>query len=338
MDKISFNLFWWIEIAVAILLVVGIQTFSSLLIKKLQKKLDSVAFLRAIKGPWILTLWSLTVVFLVSHLYPQSDQTLALSFLIPLRNACIIGAIAWFLLGWKKEIERSLQAHHSTKIDPTSLQIISRLTTIVVLFVAVLVILQLLGINTSPLLALGSVGAASIGFASKDVIANFCSGLSLQISRTFVIGEEIALPEKSLTGIIEKIGWFTTTIRDFERREVYLPNNCFSTLLLINVSRKTHRHLKQTLYLSFESAEKIQPVAEKIRQRISQHLNIDSREPIHVHLRKVSEWSMELCIEAFAKVIPLPAFLELQQQILIEAYEVCKEGGIQPAVLPYTRP
>ena len=81
--------------------------------------------------------------------------------------------------------------------------------------------------HIAPLLAFGSIGAASLGFAGKDVIANFCSGLMLHITRPFVIGDEIMLPEKNLEGNIEEIGWFKTSIRDKEKRAVYLPNNFF---------------------------------------------------------------------------------------------------------------
>jgi small-conductance mechanosensitive channel len=77
---------------------------------------------------------------------------------------------------------------------------VGKLATVAVGVLSGLIILQIFGVNIAPLLAFGSIGAASIGFAGKDVMANFCSGIMLHITRPFIIGDQIYLPEKNLEG------------------------------------------------------------------------------------------------------------------------------------------
>jgi len=195
-----------------------------------------------------------------------------------------------------------------------------------------LVVLQLFGLNTAPLLAFGSIGAASLGFAGKDVMANFCSGLMLYITRPFVLGDQVFLPEKHLEGIIEEIGWFKTLIRDKDKRAVYLPNNLFSTELLINVSRMTHRRILQTVQLPFEAAAKVPSLIEKIRKAVVEEPTVDHDLPLHVHLRSFGDHSLQVEIEAYSAQTGQSAFYDIEQKLLLRVQEILQEAEVEVAV------
>ena len=128
-----------------------------------------------------------------------------MGYLGALRKTAVIACAAWFFFRWKNEIEESLLADPTKKVDITTVRMVGRLVSLGLGVITGLVIMQLFGVNTAPLLAFGSIGAASIGFAGKDVMANFCSGIMLQITRPFVRGDLIFLPEKHLEGHIEDI-------------------------------------------------------------------------------------------------------------------------------------
>ena len=186
--------------------------------------------------------------------------------------------------------------------------------------------------NIAPLLAFGSIGAASIGFAGKDVMANFCSGIMLQITRPFVRGDQIFLPEKHLEGHIEDIGWFRTSIRDIEKRAVYLPNNYFSTMLVVNVSRITHKRLKQTLKLPLSAIEKIPHVVPSIREAIMRLSTIDHHLPVHVYLKTFGDYACEIEIEAYSTITENEAFNRFQQEVLLKIQSLLSEQEIPFAV------
>ncbi len=178
--------------------------------------------------------------------------------------------------------------------------------------------MQTFGVDVGPLLAFGSIGAAAVGFAGKDVIANFCSGLMLQITRPFIEGDQISLPEKQLEGHIEEIGWFRTTIRDKDKQSVYLPNNCFSTHIVVNVSRLTHRHFKQTIKIPLEAVGKVDGAIAKMKETILQAWEVDQALSVHVFLKTFGDYACEIEIEFYSKVIDQAVFNQFQQALLLK--------------------
>ena len=59
---------------------------------------------------------------------------------------------------------------------------------IVLWVIAGIMILQSLGVSVSGLLAFGGVGGIAVGFAARDLLANFLGGLSIFLDRPFAVG------------------------------------------------------------------------------------------------------------------------------------------------------
>lgn len=123
-------------------------------------------------------------------------------------------------------------------VDRGVVYILGRLLTTVVVVITGLLVLRVLGVDTVPLLAFGGIGAAAAGIAGKDVIANLFGGLMLYITRPFIPGDTILLVEKNLEGTVEEIGWYLTSVRDENQRQILIPNALFSTFPVINTSRR----------------------------------------------------------------------------------------------------
>ncbi|HEX4840507.1 MAG TPA: mechanosensitive ion channel family protein [Rhabdochlamydiaceae bacterium] len=334
------NYFWLIETVAGFLGLYGIQYGINKLISLAGKKRGEDWRLRSVKilkPPVTTLLWALYGVYLIKvfgkHFDFGSHVTSAMEYLGAVRKTAVILCSVWLFFRWKNEIERNLIVDHGKKVDVDTVRIVGRLITLAIGLVTTLVTLQTFGVNIAPLLAFGSIGAASIGFAGKDVIANFCSGIILQMTRPFVRGDQILLPEKQIEGHIEDIGWFRTSIRDVEKRAVYLPNNYFSTMVLVNVTRMTHKRIKQTLKLPLTSIERIADAIPKIREMISHTATIDSHYPIHVFLKTFGDYACEVEIEAYSTMIDNEAFNQLQQQMLLKVQAILVEKEI-PFALP----
>jgi MscS family membrane protein len=288
--------------------------------------------LSVLQAPTTLLLWVLGVSFVIDLLCRRLGFIIASEYVHSLRSAAIISIVAWLLLRWKRRYQDHLVSEGSKKIDLTTVAVVGRLTTVAVLILAALIIMQIFGMNVAPLIAFGSVGAASLGFAGKDVIANFCSGLILHVSRPFVIGDEIDLPEKSLLGTVEEIGWFRVTIRDADKRAVYLPNNYFSTTVVVNASRMTHRRMKQTIQIPFEAYEKMPDLIEALRKEISRQRFVDMHLPIDIHVRSFGAYALQLEVEIFFNEKNKQLFLQLQHEALLMIQSVALRQGVTIAV------
>lgn len=312
--------FWWIEPLVWLAILVTIQYGANRVVAHLAKKnvAGRSSFAKLIRPPLAVMIWLLGLIYLASMVGAHVGFEIDDRYLMTLRKTVIAGSLAWFFLRWKKGVEQRLIAHPIKKLNPATVQALGRLVTIVVIFITALILMQAFGVNIGPLLAFGGIGAAAIGFAGKDVIANFCTGIMLQINQPFVEGDYVALPEKNLEGHIEKIGWFSTSIRDRDKRAVYLPNGFFSTQILVNFSRMTHRRFRQTVKIPLSEASKVAAISDKVRATFKQIPEVDCQFPIHVFLRNFGDYACEIEIDAYSTITDLEQFNEFQQKLLLQ--------------------
>ena len=50
------------------------------------------------------------------------------------------------------------------------------------------------------LLAFGGIGGIAVGFAARDLLANFLGGLSVYLDRPFAVGDWIRSPDRQIEG------------------------------------------------------------------------------------------------------------------------------------------
>lgn len=84
-----------------------------------------------------------------------------------------------------------------------------------------------------------TVGGATfiVGFATKDILANFFSGIVLLIDTPFQFGDVLKLEQGEL-GILKKIGLRVTQVYLFDSHtEAYIPNSVLQGQTIINLSR-----------------------------------------------------------------------------------------------------
>ncbi|WP_039961962.1 mechanosensitive ion channel domain-containing protein, partial [Kamptonema sp. PCC 6506] len=81
-----------------------------------------------------------------------------------------------------------------------------------------------------------------LGFALKDILANFFSGLVLLIDTPFSFGDVVALPDGS-RAVIRKIGLRLTSMYLIDSHsEIYIPNAAFQSQNIVNLSRPTSHY------------------------------------------------------------------------------------------------
>ena len=252
------------------------------------------------------------------------------SFLAMLRDLGVVFSLTWLLFRWKKAFYDSLLTKRRLGnhfLDLSSLQLIGKLSTLSLMIVSSLLILQILGLDIVPLVTFGGIGAASVAFASRDVFSNFFGGLMLNITRPFAVLDSIELPGRKIQGTVEEIGWYLTVIRDLQKKPIYVPNAIFSNEVLVNLSRMTHRRIEETIslrYLDILSAERV--VAE-IRSKLASHEEIDHRLPLCVFVKTFAASSVDLEIKAYTIATRYEEFMEVKQDVLLQIYATIAKLG-----------
>ncbi len=94
--------------------------------------------------------------------------------------------------------------------------------------------LSTLGVTWDKLQWLVAALSVGLGFGLQEIFANFISGLIILFERPIRIGDTITLG--NLHGTVSRIRIRATTVTDFDRKEIIIPNKTFVTDQLINWS------------------------------------------------------------------------------------------------------
>jgi MscS family membrane protein len=70
------------------------------------------------------------------------------------------------------------------EVDLTTIDALSKLARLTVIVIATLLAMQVLDFSISGVLAAGGIGGVAIGFAAKDLLANFFGGLTAYMDRS----------------------------------------------------------------------------------------------------------------------------------------------------------
>ena len=129
-------------------------------------------------------------------------------------------------------LELALLQHLS--LAPGTGYAITTLTKYLLLLIGGLVGFSMIGIEWSKLQWLVAAMGLGLGFGMQEIFANFISGLIILFEKPIRIGDTVTI--RDLTGSITRINTRATTITDWDRKEIIVPNKAFITEQFINWS------------------------------------------------------------------------------------------------------
>jgi potassium efflux system protein len=108
------------------------------------------------------------------------------------------------------------------------------LTTYAVVTAGLLLVFNTIGAQWSQLQWLVAALGVGIGFGLQEIVANFISGLIILFERPIRVGDVVTVGDTD--GVVTKIRIRATTIRNWDRKELLVPNKEFVTGRLLNWS------------------------------------------------------------------------------------------------------
>jgi small-conductance mechanosensitive channel len=128
-----------------------------------------------------------------------------------------------------KTIENRLIDKTETLVDDVIFDLLNRFAGVIIFVVAIILALDLVGINVMPFIAGAGILGIAIGFAAKDTLSNLIAGILLIIDRPFEVGDRIEVwtaPTGSATwGDVIDIGIRATKIKTTDNIVIIIPNN-----------------------------------------------------------------------------------------------------------------
>ncbi len=151
---------------------------------------------------------------------------------------------------WARELilgsieHRTRSENYSGEALMNAMGLIRLLVTIVVFAIALVVVLDNLGVNVTGLVAGLGVGGIAIGLAAQGIFADLFAALAIIFDRPFRRGDSIQYD--SGAGTVEEIGLKSTRIRGSNGEERVISNKNLLNKEIINNTRRERRRTKLT--------------------------------------------------------------------------------------------
>ncbi len=117
-------------------------------------------------------------------------------------------------------------------LDHGGRQAIAILVRYTVTLIGLLVACQIIRVSWSSVQWLAAAMTVGLGFGLQEIFANLVSGLILLFERPIRLGDLVTV--SNVTGNVTRMQMRATTITDFDRREMIVPNRTFITDNVIN--------------------------------------------------------------------------------------------------------
>ena len=291
------------------------------------------SFVEALGPPLRALVWIAGIAFAIEIIQNEAGAAI-FEAVAPIRDVGIIAAVAWFAVRFIRIVEVNFIADKQARgetFDRATLDAVVKLLRLSVMITAFLVALQTLGFSVSGVLAFGGIGGIAVGFAAKDLLANFFGGLMIYLDRPFAIGDWIRSPDREIEGTVERIGWRQTVIRGFDTRPLYIPNSAFANIAVENPSRMRNRRIYETIGIRYEDAEVMGAIVADVEAMLRAHEDIDSDNFLMVNFNAFAPSSLDFFIYCYTRTKAWAEYHGVKQDVLLRIIKIIDGHGAEIA-------
>ena len=331
---------WIVYAFLVIFISLVVNFFQKHVLKKLHQQFESTnnpwddALVQAARGPITWAVWLLGITF-AADIIQEENRAPIFIIVQPIREVGIIAILTLFLVRLIRQVEiilnTKVDAQGNKQYDSSTVEAISKLLRISAIITGALVVLQTLGFSISGVLAFGGIGGLAVGFAAKDLLANFFGGLMIYLDRPFTVGDWIRSSDRSIEGTVENIGWRLTCIRTFDKRPIYVPNSIFTNIVVENPSRMTNRRIYETIGIRYDDSAKMGEIVVAVKDMLSTHPDIDTGHTLMVNFNAFAASSLDFFIYTFTKTTNWAEFHSIKQDVLLKVLDIIDSHGAEVA-------
>jgi len=197
---------------------------------------------------------------------------------------------------------------------------------ILIFILGLAAVLELWGIKIGPIIAgLGLFGIA-IALGAQDLFKNLISGILVLVEKRFKIGDWI-LVEGIIEGIVEKIGFRSTTIRKFDKSLAIIPNFQFAENAVVNVSETSNWLISWIITLQYDTTvDQLKTVRNEIENYINKSDDYNTSIGVAVRIDKFSDSSIDMYVRCFTKTDSWNEWLSVKERLAIEIKQIVEKN------------
>ncbi|KAK1424965.1 hypothetical protein QVD17_20307 [Tagetes erecta] len=256
-----------------------------------------------------------------------APTTIASQFIGPAWKGGVVLSFVWFLHRWKTNvITRALATKSVEGLDRDKLLTLDKLSSVGLFILGGMTIAEACGVAVQSILTVGGIGGVATAFAARDILGNVLSGLSVQLSQPFSIGDTIKAG--SVEGQVIEMGLTTTSLLSAEKFPIVVPNSLFSSQAIVNKSRAGWRAMVSKIPVQIEDFEKIPQISEEIKSMMKSNANVFlEKEQPYCYLSRVERSFAELSLGCNLKQMSKDKLFSAEQDVLLQSVGIIKKHG-----------
>ena len=212
------------------------------------------------------------------------------------------------------------------KLDDQLVPILNNFLTGIVLFVGVLKMLTLFGIDATTVIAGASIGGLAVALASQDTVKNLIGTFMIFLDKPFHIGDWIEAGE--VVGSVEEVGFRSSRIRAVDTSIYQIPNSKLSELVINNKGLRLYRRYNTKLGLRYDTPpELIEAFVKGLRELIIAHPETRS-ESYNVEFTGFGDSALLIMINVYFKSLEWGTEQSSKHRLHIAIVKLAKALGV----------
>lgn len=169
------------------------------------------------------------------------------SFTIDLAVAVVVFMVGRFIIRKLVSLLQSIMTRRN--VDRSLANFSISFVKIALFFVLIVIVIGIIGIETSSFLALFASAGVAVGMALSGTLQNFAGGVLILLLKPYKLGDYIEA--QGYAGSVKDIQIFHTIINTPDNKSILIPNGGLSTGSINNYSREEYRRLDWTVSISY---------------------------------------------------------------------------------------
>lgn len=223
----------------------------------------------------------------------------------------------WIVMGVARMSERMMERRG---LDTILVAFLGRIIYIVLLVTVVISAIAVLGIPITPMLAILGGAALAIGLALQNSLSNFASGVMLIAHRPFSVGHFVEAG--GVSGTVEKVGIFQTTLRTPDNCRVVVPNNGITTEPITNYSAFGIRRIDILIGVAYD--DDLEAARRVLEEVIANHpMVLEEPAPV-VWLMELGDSSVDFAVRPW---VDTPDYWVVRNELLEQLKAALETAG-----------
>ena len=211
----------------------------------------------------------------------------------------LVAIIVFFIGRWliKRIINLIVKGMQRRKVEASLFSFTRSMVKITLYFLFIIIIIGILGIETSSFIALFASAGIAIGAALSGTLQNFAGGVMILLFKPFKVGDYIEAQGQS--GTVREIQIFNTILATPDNKIIIVPNGGLSTGITENYSKEETRRVDWVFGIAYGDSY------DKAKEVIARLLNNDNRiltTPAYfIALNSLGDSSVNIVVRAWVK-------------------------------------